>query len=122
MRPTLASTSSPPCVSPRPSRHLSLQPNPGRIEESEGLLEAGLGDPMGTHYPCGWRVWGGFETRHGWWVWVADDFHPGGCGCVLLPPPGFPPAAIPKSVLYRPLTKRGQFASKLHKQDAGLLT
>jgi hypothetical protein len=38
---------------------------------------------------------GGFETQHGWWVRVAGDFHPGGRGVFLCPPPDFLPAAIP---------------------------
>jgi hypothetical protein len=35
------------------------------------------------------------ETRHGWWVRVTGGFNPNGCGCGLVPPPGFTPAAIP---------------------------
>jgi hypothetical protein len=60
---------------------------------------AGVGHPMGTRYPCVWRVWGDLRPdmggRYGWRVVSTLA----GVGVFLCPPPGFPLAAIPNLAL-----------------------
>jgi hypothetical protein len=111
----------PPHMTPRPGCRRSMCPNPARPLaipardlDQGGCRRSrlaskmmGVGDPIGTRYPRGVAGVGGFETRHGWWVRVAGNFNPGGVGCVLVPPPGFPPATIPSGARRLHTRRRG---------------